>query len=86
MYFVKVVGDLDADPMDRSCHDFIVYEDAKEFAERMRNKGLTCTIYRGILMDEKLEAMAELTRLDQEMGLYDVSYEDNPLVRRTKCQ
>lgn len=82
MYFVKYVGDLENDPLDCGSEFFNDYGGAEDFAERMRNKGLTCTIYRGILMDEKLEVMAELTRIGQEMGLYDVSHEDNPLVRR----
>lgn len=66
---------------------FSLYEEAKEFADKTRLKCYTCTIYNGVAIDEELrakryDAMEELTALDQEMGLYDVSHEDNPLIRR----
>lgn len=52
-YFVKYHGDLEKDPLDRGVKDFTTPERAESFAEKMRNKGLTATVYTGI-MDSKV--------------------------------
>lgn len=76
MYFVIYQGDLEKDPLDCGSEYFGDYGGAEDFADRMRNKGLTCTIYSGVAIDEELRdkryaTLEELTALDQEMGLYE---------------
>lgn len=86
-YFVKYCGDLEKDPLDCGSEDFLAYQDAREFAYRMRNKGLTCQIYNATIIDEAERegrelALAELTQLDQEMGFYNPeNFHKNPLIK-----
>lgn len=47
MYFVIYQGDLEKDPLDCGSEYFDDYGGAEDFADRMRNIGLTCTIYYG---------------------------------------
>lgn len=71
-YFVMWTKDIELDPWFCGTDSFDFYGEAKGFADRQRNKGLTCQIYYGTIIDEahrakQDEAMAELTRLGQEL-------------------
>ena len=72
MYFLLIFGDLEFDPLDYGVSPFLHYDDAKKSAEMVRNKGLKCAIYRGKIVyeaekDAQITAMAEITRLGQEL-------------------
>lgn len=55
-FFVKYNGDTEKDPLCRGVEDFADYQSAKNFADRMTNKGLATVIYCGSIMETKYQS------------------------------